>query len=53
MVFKLPGKDPEAVKQLCRKEGVILSCRNGMIRISPHAYNNQADIERLIEVVKG
>ena len=49
VVFKLPGQDSESLKNRCLEQNIVLSCRSGMIRISPHAYNNEADIERLVE----
>ncbi|MBN2293587.1 MAG: aminotransferase class V-fold PLP-dependent enzyme [Pirellulales bacterium] len=52
VVFQFPDQDTEALKQRCIEQGVAVSCRAGNLRASMHAYNNEQDIERLIEVLK-
>jgi selenocysteine lyase/cysteine desulfurase len=51
--FDVPGRDPLQVKKDCRARGVIVNARAGRMRAAPHAYCNDADIDRLLEAVSG
>jgi selenocysteine lyase/cysteine desulfurase len=44
-----PEKTAELYKRL-RKENVVVSMREGRIRVSPHLFNSEQDIDRLIGV---
>ena len=51
VAFRTPGHDHHAIRTYCLQQGVALSHRNGCLRISPHAYVNEEDVDRLITVV--
>ena len=45
-----PEKTAELYQHL-RKENIVVSLREGNIRVSPHVYNSKRDIDRLISVI--
>ena len=47
---RTPEKTAELYKKL-RAENVVVSLRAGNIRVSPHLYNTERDIDRLVAVI--
>ncbi|MBI2823891.1 MAG: aminotransferase class V-fold PLP-dependent enzyme [Planctomycetia bacterium] len=48
VAFDLPGRNLLSVKKQLLTRHVVISFRGGRLRISPHAYSNEEDLERLI-----
>ncbi len=52
LAARLPGKDASAVALALKQRRVLVSARHGNLRISTHFYNNENDIDCLIEELK-
>lgn len=48
----LRSHDEQALVQALDKEGIVTSCRFDNLRISPHFYNNQQDLDTLFRALK-
>jgi len=51
-IINFKVKDPSKVLKFLSKNGIIVSQRVGGIRVSPHFYNTEEEIDRFIEVLK-
>jgi len=48
LACQFPGHSPQNLKKRCRQQKVIVNCRAGKLRLSPHAYLNHDDLETLM-----
>ncbi len=46
-----PGNDARRVASELQQQGVILAVREGRLRISPHFYNTESQIERAVDLL--
>jgi selenocysteine lyase/cysteine desulfurase len=47
----MPGQESAVVRQRLWDQDVILSVRHGWLRIAPHVYTSEQDLERLISAL--
>jgi selenocysteine lyase/cysteine desulfurase len=44
---RFPGRDVSVMARELGKRGVLVAARHGYLRVSPHFYNDEGDLERL------
>ena len=50
---RLPGGTPPGLTERLAAERVYVSVRGDSIRVAPHLYNHERDVERFIGVLGG
>lgn len=53
VAFEVAGQSPDDVRRRASAAGVVLSVRGGRLRISPHGYADEGDVDRLVSAVRG
>jgi selenocysteine lyase/cysteine desulfurase len=54
-ILALEAETPDATRRAWRRlmdAGVVVSLRGGLIRVAPHLYNDEDDVDRLIAAVR-
>ena len=51
VIFESPRHAPAEIDELLRDERIITAARGSGVRVSPHFYNTELEIARLLEVL--
>ena len=49
VTFQLAGRDPHEIRRRLEAAGIIVRCRAGGVRLSPHGYNTRDEIDTMID----
>lgn len=49
LAARFEGRDVSRLAERLREDRVVVSARHGALRVSPHFFNNEADLDRLAE----
>lgn len=52
VTFNLPGHDANTIRRRLESEKIIVRCRAGGVRLSPHGYATTAEVDRLIDELR-
>jgi selenocysteine lyase/cysteine desulfurase len=47
-----PGRDASAVARALKQDNILVSARKGYLRISPHFYNNETDLDVFLSALR-
>jgi selenocysteine lyase/cysteine desulfurase len=50
---RLPGVDSGKLAQSLRERRILVSARHGRLRVSPHFYNDETDLEAMASALRG
>ena len=50
--LRFSGVDPSPLARALKQKRVLVAARHGLLRVSPHFYNDETDIERLATALK-
>ena len=51
LACEFPGRSLVGLRERAMQRGVILNLRRGLVRLSPHVYTNETDLEKLRDVL--
>ena len=51
VTFAIPNTDAASIRRIATEQNVVVSCRGIGVRASVHAYNNDSDIQRLLNAI--
>jgi len=51
-MIAIRSHDDNALVASLAEEGIVTSCRNGNLRVAPHFYNNESDIDHLFSALR-
>jgi selenocysteine lyase/cysteine desulfurase len=49
---RFPSRDASALARALHGRRVLVSARHGALRVSPHFYNNDGDLDRLRQALR-
>jgi cysteine desulfurase / selenocysteine lyase len=52
VTFNRPGRDSNDIRRRLEQEKIIVRCRAGGVRLSPHGYNTTEEVDRMIGVLE-
>ena len=53
VTFQIAGRDPNDLRRSLAAAGIVVRCRAGGVRLSPHAYNTHEEVDRLMAELAG
>ncbi len=51
LACEFPGRSLVGLRERAMQRGVVLNLRRGLVRLSPHVYTNETDLEKLREAL--
>ncbi len=49
---RFEGRDVPAISRRLKEQRIVVSARHGFLRVSPHMYNNEEDIDRFVTALR-